>query len=223
MPVSAYNQLSAIADLIVRINPMKTLDVGMGFGTYGMLVREYLDLWDTANEAKAYTWKRKLDGIEIFEEYVTPAHRFLYDEIFIGDARAVVPSLKGRYDLAIFADVIEHLPHDDGRALLSALLVVAGTVLVATPRNAKAQGALYGNEHERHVSQWREEDFRQFGDCLFVPNEGGSIICCIGVAVPHLRKELFTFRKRARALFPFITVLYRKLKELVRVISRARA
>ena len=109
MPVGAYQQLSTIADLIVRINPQRTLDIGIGFGTYGVLVREYLDLWDNMNETKAYTWKRNLDGIEILEEYITPMHRFLYDDIHIGDARTVVPTLKKQYDLVILADVIEHL------------------------------------------------------------------------------------------------------------------
>lgn len=218
MPVGAFQQLSSVAGLIVRINPKKTLDVGMGFGTHGVLIREYLDLWDNVNETEMYAWKRELDGIEIFEKYISPAHRFLYDNIYIGDARTIIPALKKHYDLVILADVIEHLSSADGRALLSDILAITDNVIVSTPKNAKEQGAQYGNEHERHLSQWHERDFKQFGDCVFIPDEG-SIICCIGTAAPRLKKELFTFKKRIGALFPFATALYRKVKGLVRAIS----
>jgi len=215
MPVGAYQQLSTIADLIVRINPQKTLDVGMGFGTYGVLVREYLDLWDNMNEKKMYAWKRNLDGIEIFEKYITPTHRFLYDDIHIGDARIIIPTLKKRYDLVILADVIEHLTLADGKKLLSDILATADNVIITTPQHVNEQGAQYGNEHERHISQWSEKDFQQFGDCLFIPNEGGSIICCIGTATPRLKKELFTFKKRMYVLFPFAVIVYRKIKKII--------
>lgn len=215
MPVGAYQQLSTIADLIVRVDPQKTLDVGMGFGTYGTLVREYLDLWDNVNETKAYAWKRTLDGIEVYEKYITPSHRFLYDDIYIGDARVLVPTLKKHYDLVILADVIEHLTLDDGRKLLRDLLAISDNIVITTPKNAKAQGALYGNEHERHISQWHEKDFEQLGDCVFIANEGGSIICCIGKAAPRIKRELFSFKKRVYALFPFAVLAYRKLKGAV--------
>ncbi len=215
MPVGAYQQLSTVADLIVRINPQKTLDVGMGFGTHGVLVREYLDLWDNTDAAEMYAWKRNLDGIEIFEKYISPVHRFLYDKIHIGDAQTIVPALGKRYDLVIFADVIEHFTLEDGKALLKDILAITENVIVSTPKNAKDQGALYHNEHERHLSQWTKKDFQEFGDCLFVPDEG-SIICCIGTAVPRLRQELFTFKKRMQALFPFAFILYRKVKGLGR-------
>ena len=217
MPVGAYQQLSTIADLIVRINPQRTLDVGMGFGTYGTLVREYLDLWDNANETKMYAWKRTLDGIEIFEKYITPVHRFLYDNIYIGDARAIIPTLGKHYNLVIFSDVIEHLTPEDGRKILSDMLTISDNVIISTPKNAKAQGAQYGNEHERHISQWHEKDFQEFGECVFIPNEGGSIICCLGTAAPRLRRELFSFKKKIRALFPFIFILYRKIKKAIGV------
>ena len=218
MPVSPSQQLSIVADLIVRIDPKKTLDVGMGFGTYGTLVREYLDLWDNVDETKMYAWKRNLDGIEICEKYISPAHRFLYDTIHIGDARTVVPTLKKQYDLAILADVIEHVSLSDGRKLLSDILAVADNIIITTPKNAKAQGALYDNEHERHVSQWSEKDFQDFGACVFASNEG-SIVCCIGTAAPRLERELHSFKKRMCALFPFAAILYRKAKKATRALT----
>lgn len=218
MPVGAYQQLSTVADLIVRINPKRTLDIGIGFGTYGVLVREYLDLWDNIDETKAYAWKRGLDGVEIFEEYITPMHRFLYDDIYIGDARTVVPTLTKRYNLAILADVIEHLSSADGKKLLADILAVSDNLIVTTPKNVKVQGALYGNEHERHISQWYEKDFQPFGNCLFVPNEGGSIICCIGTDAPRLKRELFTFKKKMYELFPFVVILYQKIKKELRAL-----
>ena len=46
MPSSQHYHISKIMDLIININPMSILDIGTGFGKYGVLCREYLELWD---------------------------------------------------------------------------------------------------------------------------------------------------------------------------------
>jgi hypothetical protein len=43
------------------------MEIGVGFGKYGLLLREYLEIW---GEGEVYEdWLRKIDGIEIFEAY----------------------------------------------------------------------------------------------------------------------------------------------------------
>ena len=53
MPSSHYFQLNEIVDLIALTNPVKVLDIGVGFGKYGFLAREYLELWKDGGEYSA--------------------------------------------------------------------------------------------------------------------------------------------------------------------------
>ena len=46
MPTSLYTQITKILDAIVHTNPQSVLAIGTGFGKYGLLCREYLELWD---------------------------------------------------------------------------------------------------------------------------------------------------------------------------------
>jgi hypothetical protein len=57
-------------DLIVNINPNSVLDIGTGFGKYGLLCREYLELWDGRQNYDKFL--RRIDGVEAFESYITP-------------------------------------------------------------------------------------------------------------------------------------------------------
>jgi hypothetical protein len=42
MPTSHPHQLNQIVELIMLTDPHSLLDVGIGFGKYGVLAREYL-------------------------------------------------------------------------------------------------------------------------------------------------------------------------------------
>lgn len=44
LPSSQYYHISKILELIIAIDPSSVLDVGTGFGKYGVLCREYLEL-----------------------------------------------------------------------------------------------------------------------------------------------------------------------------------
>ncbi|HII30270.1 TPA: glycosyltransferase family 1 protein, partial [Candidatus Woesearchaeota archaeon] len=83
MPSSSHYQISKIMNLVVKLNPSSILDVGVGFGKYGVLCREYLELGDGREEYDKFL--RRIDGIEAFKNYITPLHRFIYDHIYIGD------------------------------------------------------------------------------------------------------------------------------------------
>src|SRR5260370_27542900 len=68
--------------------------------------------------------------------------------------------LLGHYDLILCCDVIEHFEKNRGRLLISKLLQHTDVAVLTSPRGLAPQGVIYGNEHERHGSQWRAEDFR---------------------------------------------------------------
>ncbi len=65
MPTSNPYQINEILEAINITRPRSILDIRVGFGKYGVLAREYLELYD--GREKYGDWKRRIDGIEAFE------------------------------------------------------------------------------------------------------------------------------------------------------------
>jgi 2-polyprenyl-3-methyl-5-hydroxy-6-metoxy-1,4-benzoquinol methylase len=144
--------------------PASVLDLGIGFGMNGALVRQYCDL--------GYGWRDRPDrvrliGVEGFEAYRNPTWE-LYDHVHVCDiARFVDFSVTpGSFDVVLMTDVIEHFEIAAGQSLLKAcarLLTPRGRLVVSTPGIWFEQGAAYGNEFERHRSLWTPAMFRELG------------------------------------------------------------
>src|SRR5580765_520709 len=110
MPSSRPNIIPTVIHLIRQMRPQSILDVGIGFGKWGHLFREYTDILESENDPERYqrqNWKVRIDGIEGFPAYVTDMHRFLYDDIHIGNACDLIPALPLNYDLIFLGDIIE--------------------------------------------------------------------------------------------------------------------
>ncbi len=171
MPGSRYEQIETVVDLMVRLDPRRILDVGVGNGLYGLLARQYVE--------GAGPFARnglRVDGIEIFESYLTPVQRTVYDELMVGDVLEILPDIpSGTYDLALALDVIEHLPDTGGRELLRQLRRVARHRILTSPRGEFPQGPLFGNVHETHVSEWPPARMKAAGAALVIPNPFISI------------------------------------------------
>lgn len=132
---------------LMEMKPKTILEVGIGFGKWGVLCKEYLKFW--------CNYEPVIDGVEAFSEYKSGAHN-VYRTVFYSDIISVAENLKiGDYDLLLMIDVIEHLKKEDGANLLS----MASNYLVSTPAYWAEQGAVFGNEYERHVSKWAFQDF----------------------------------------------------------------
>ncbi len=144
--------------MVNYIRPASVLDVGVGFGKYGMLLREYLKFWSPLEDLNVRTGR--IDGIEIFESYITAGQRYYYDSIYIGNALDIIPKLKN-YDLILMIDVLEHLNRDDGHKLLTLCQKRAEYVIISTPIKMNVQGPAYGNDFEMHRAQWHSRDFEK--------------------------------------------------------------
>ena len=222
MPGSNYHQLDAVVGVMVKLKPRRILDVGVGFGKYGVLAREYLDLWEGEEKGKdAYrNFETIVDGIEVYKEYLTPLHDFVYNHVYAGDAANVVPTLKGTYDLALFIDVIEHMGKEEGLALLRNLLKKCRNVIVSTPHDIGHQHALFGNPHEHHVFQWEPVHFEAFPKRALIPNDA-SLIYVLGEDAEEIsalarQREWAALKRSIRTLFPFLVAPYLALKRLLR-------
>ncbi len=143
MPTSEHWQIPRIVDVLVREQPKTVLDVGAGFGKFGLLAREYADA-------------ARVDAVD-----ANPPRFAVYDQVYLGDLRALdtlLPADAPRYDLALFIDVIEHLEKPDAWKALDALVLRARRVLVTTPWGFRPQ-EIPGMPFETHRSGWLPWEF----------------------------------------------------------------
>jgi hypothetical protein len=208
MPTSHHRQISKIVEIVLLLRPQSVLDIGTGYGKYGILAREFLEFW---LEDKPYEERKiRIDGIEAFPDYITAGHRYYYDEIHIGNALDIVPTL-GAYDLILIIDVLEHFTEKDGLELLKQCAARGKHVLVSTPLDVGEQGAVFGNDFERHHFQWKKRHFRNFSPLTFFWNYH-SLLLVIGQEGKRIKKVM-TFaglKIRFRSHFPGLYRFYRK-------------
>jgi hypothetical protein len=163
MPTSDFHQISDVLHVIEQLQPRTVLDIGVGFGKWGMLCREILEIYK--GRVDSSTWEVQIDGIEIHEPYRNPLWEIAYDHVYCGNAVEVLTTLQS-YDLIICCDVIEHFDKEVGHALIRNMLSHSKATILTSPRGFSPQGAIYENEYERHLSGWRIEDFAPY-NCLY--------------------------------------------------------
>lgn len=147
MPLSNPWHLPGVLHFLATSRPQRILDVGVGMGTYGFMIRQHLDIVHERIAPSA--WKLTIDGIEIFEPYRNPIWSYAYNTIWTGDARKLLPQ-SGNYDAIICNDVLEHLDKEEALALAREMLGHAPLVIVTTPNRECPQENWGGNEAERH-------------------------------------------------------------------------
>lgn len=166
MPSSRAEIIPHVINIVVSREPQSILDVGIGFGKYGFLFREYAEVWTDVESGKRVNprnWKIRIDGIEIWKKYISRVQRSVYDHIFIGDALTVLddgpgafevlcrkapglqadslPRRLNSYDVIFCGDMIEHLTKPDGHRLLGLMVHRAkDAVVVVTPSYHKIGG-----------------------------------------------------------------------------------
>lgn len=159
MPSSLLALAPTVLVMADEVPHARILEIGPGCGKYGLLCREYLR-----------PVPERIDAMEAEPRYreLFPWVEHVYDAVF--DADAANPDYAGLfgpgesvdagvpqgpdegYDLVIMVDVLEHLTHEDGEALLAR---IPCRVIVLTPaaffQNPEADE---GWETERHRSVW---------------------------------------------------------------------
>jgi 2-polyprenyl-3-methyl-5-hydroxy-6-metoxy-1,4-benzoquinol methylase len=128
----------------IKDTPQRILDVGCGYGKYGVLLREYLE----GNPV--------VDGVEAWPDYIEKHNlRGIYNHVYSDDVLNLDNNTLAMYDLVMMGDVIEHIEKDSAIDLLNR---IPGYVIIATPFDH-----FHTDEGlpptEAHVSHWTEEDF----------------------------------------------------------------
>ena len=159
MPLSIWQGMEDALAAIVERRPQAVLDAGIGFGLWGHLLRQYLDVW--SGRIQREQWKTRIDGIEIDPARVQPHSRHLYSHVFIGDIREAVPRLAAEsvYDVILFGDVIEHLVKDEARRLLDAAANLAHELVVLRIPLGDGWRREGREPPDHHRSRWYADDF----------------------------------------------------------------
>lgn len=159
------SSLLALAPAIVALawdrseelgRPIRVLDVGVGHGKYGLLVREYLG-----------DRLELIDGVEAESRYVNrfpwleEVYRLIYEAAIedLVDERApwatpTDPTILGTYDLVLMLDVLEHLDYEPAREVLKA---IPAPVVISTPRDYFQNPEHVEYPTENHRSHWSAE------------------------------------------------------------------
>jgi len=150
MPMSNPWHLASVIYFTEQIKPKKLIDIGIGLGTYGFMLRQYLDI--SKEELSKKNWQTRIDGIEIFKKYKNPIWDYYYNKVEIANIKKHKIK-KNYYDLALMNDVIEHFKKRDALNLLNKLLKKIKTIIITTPAGDWPQGTWAGNRHETHFSK----------------------------------------------------------------------
>ena len=178
MPTSDYKHIPQVLDEVYRLQPERTIECGVGFGKYGVLLREVLDA--IYGRCKRADWQRVIWGIEVFEAYRN-ATWGVYDNVIVGN---FVDNPPIGWDLVMMMDSLEHLTPEIGRPFLHGLVVRNKHVIISVPNGPMPQDeAVYGNIHERHL--WTFNGLEEF------PFEGTKLLyqgLCTVVSIPGKAK-----------------------------------
>jgi len=235
VPSSRPNIIPTVIYIVRQLKPRSILDVGVGFGKWGHLFREYTDILEAEHDPARYdkkNWQIRIDGIEGHTPYLTPMHTYLYDKIHVGDATIVIKTLPN-YDLIFLGDIIEHFDKNAGLQLLNEVAGRANqAVVVSTPKYETAQEDLCGNELERHRSLWSETDFKlagftqvkTFGHTLMavrvrpgLPKLDFNLVDLAGEDIPKLRQVGAEIRKLIPRGIKFVLVDEEQIRKTSRL------
>lgn len=174
MPTSTYIHTSDVMEVVTRLKPASVLDVGCGFGKWGLLFRDVCDV--LRGRPLKEQWKTTIDAVEPFSEYIGEHHWSVYNGIWETTVQEWLgPNYpEWSYDVIWAGDVLEHLlPNEVHGVYLDLVKRSKVAFIAAVPVGEDwSQGASNGNELERHRNIWTRKkviaysDDRKFYTCM---------------------------------------------------------
>jgi len=154
MPVSHYRHIGSVMSAVEQYpSASSILDIGPGFGKYGVLIRERWDVRYLRYHKES--WKLRLDCLEIWPKYISPLHTHIYNNIYLGDAFDLIDDLP-QYDTIIALEILEHMKKERGIEFLKKIVQKSNhLLLISFPQTfQKGFGSNWPNPYEEHHCLW---------------------------------------------------------------------
>ena len=140
-----------ILPLLKTVKKRTFLDVACGFGKWGKQIR-------------SCSQPIYLLGLDVWKPYLLNIKRnYVYDELILADVRKL-PFRAKSIDVSLACEVIEHLSKSEGDAFLTCLEQISRQkIIISTPNLTYQQDEVRGNPYEKHLSVWKDVDFKRRG------------------------------------------------------------
>lgn len=158
--LSYVENIPAIVKVVEELNLSRIVDVGAGFGKYGMLCREAILSKRAENGEVVPDDDIEITAVEdtrYFDRYLQPG--VYYDSVIHQSMFEVPRSIWYAHDLALIIDVVEHFRKPEILALIARITEQDCRVLVSTPKNTVMYVEHYYGDQRHHITQWQRADF----------------------------------------------------------------
>lgn len=164
--LSRPENLTPLVELIQGARPATIADVGAGWGKLGLIAREALTAVaaETGDDPSPDPWEVVfLEAWEGGEYFTTGKPGSILDAVYdrVVPGWATVARHPHGFDLVLLVDVLEHIPKDEGGALLAVLIGANRAVLVSTPRVVTFYDRHFYGVPE-HVCQWELAELKAY-------------------------------------------------------------
>jgi hypothetical protein len=107
-PSRSWRHIPFCEEMIRAIMPLNVLDTEIGFGVWGMVVREICER--RHGQIHRENWRVSIEGIASSPARVEEYHHHFYSWIHIGEPRAILAASSTRWDLAFVSNVQSLVP-----------------------------------------------------------------------------------------------------------------
>lgn len=172
MPTNWYRLVPAITDSIREADPKSILEVAVGLGKFGGVIRHALDSHFSHHQSR--NRGLRLDGVELLADFRTQFHEHIYDNVYHRDMSASFSDLP-RYDVVFLGDVLNYFDKNRGHELLRELLrKTKKTLIMYSPKFEWRTRGSVPPETAVYRSRWWELDFGKYDAMSFtVKTESG--------------------------------------------------
>ena len=162
MASSRYEAVPVLVEKMREIKPKTVLDIGVGFGKVGLLIREYLEAWE--DRVTPEEWDIEIIGVEGFKAYHKGSvQNIVYNGIMYIDVMDLYWA-SGIFNLITCIDMLEHLEKEDALPLIQKMKEHGQHVLLSIPTGPGWLRHPYGkNPLEAHVSEWECQELITLG------------------------------------------------------------
>lgn len=102
-------------------------------------------------------------GVDLFSPYVKECkEKKLHNDYVIANATSL-PFRNQSFDAALFLDVLEHLPKNDGCKAIHELERIAQIVALSSPTRFLHQDDYDDNPYQVHISGWQPSELKKLG------------------------------------------------------------